>query len=919
MPPKRRLKKEDAPRRNLQPCDDDHNYETPFRNMTPPGSEDDVNTAESAANRIRHNYRPNKLAIKPQKLKLKPKRAPFTREEEKTCETLLSHLKQWFKESCKNLNYGVADAGNSPVRLSEVSACIKEEYKARFENVHSYNSLLEGIKKDLPDHVCDLLNPYPNVLEIMDKLTAWICTRHEEFSGHYIGVGSHHDKTKVGQPSEFDFLYEFHNIDFKVKANDQNSGCYSVIHGDSMSRSMSDLSEPFRGSQVVMSDNFYLAFSHVVDEALFEMQLPPRMSHAGFCSPRYSGVRKCGPAVSIPIYYDYGTAEMLVKIDITPALPIPLARVADKIPWPSPVRSFIRNNMINCVHLVPCDRRHFWKVSTAHLEHLYLDNLAKDGKVRRTIRTVKALKEKYLAVHCLSGWGEQTKMERKMADLEQKFEAQKEIVSAYAEHFSDLDKILELMLYFRDQYQTTADEEEAIDDLLMKHILHRWSAIDPLVLARWHEICEPYVTIRSCVVKYTVLNMLFNGQIRDSDPSDPSTTLIHSILEAGSKESIKHAFLGTDIRTKQVSLYAQTRTSDTRVENWVDFHNELCSAFLEKLKSLMGKGRPRSRSFSDIQLPGGAVVSEDCCEEPEDHPYRDRKDDFYLQLSGTRRQQRRPNMNANSSWRRCGPACPHQGVPGQRAVVGTTCCGTDCRLVEEQESRIAPAKCIPARGCPCMRAPMSCPASANIPNVCGETDTRGCPCSYGSCSHRQAGHARCPRGNTEKHVVPFQYNAKVHDGNIPPCGCVRMAKEAGCRFCEETSQHLAHLDVGWGTATHYPPQLLPPRFQRPTYAQEPMGFGDQSVYGSFRHDNTRGLRSGYSFKRRNEPDMCPEHEGPQCVASEMTAPFVDNHADCNCREVESTFERANSVPRAGHTRAERLSSPMGNRVDCTDV
>ncbi len=498
-----------------------------------------------------------------------------------------------------------------PMKSPEIQA-VKEDYIKSIENVSSYLGLMENLKDIDPVHGVlgpfmkrkdpSVVGPYQASLEIMDKITAWICQNHETFAGDYVGIGSFHDGTKIGRANEYDFLFQLRNTSFQVLLNDKDNLTFKVLPGTTLSETFSEMCGMSQSQDILLSGKLYETFAKHVNQGLSTIKLPRKMRHAGFCSPRFSGVRKCGPAVTLQVYYQHrADEEVLITIDITPALRVSREHLQQvEIQWPLPISDQLRKaTETPQIHLIPSERRSLFKLSTAKLEVDFMgEHLAREGKVRRTIQTVKNLHDKYLTVRLEGTEDERTK---KRTDITKVPFAEKCLVEGNVLHqariLSEQNKLTELLLShraWRESMRTSPRDDmesdmDAVEDILRGEMLGGWSAVDPATLSIANEMSEACISTKSCVVKYSVLDLFFNGSLSDTDHSTPNPSLISEILQRSRKEEVTHPLLQIKIKTKKISAYAERNVSGMFQSDWIEFHDEIGLKLLDKVQSMTEK------------------------------------------------------------------------------------------------------------------------------------------------------------------------------------------------------------------------------------------------------------------------------------------------------------------------------------------
>ncbi len=482
-----------------------------------------------------------------------------------------------------------------PTPLPEPKA-LKGHCIQSFKKINSNDSMMTGIRSigglDYQHQTVTAINEL--ILHAMDEITSEM---DPQFRGVSIGIGSFYDKTKVTDPDEFDFLYELRNISFDCVPAEQDF-CYKVVLDPKVSNEFFDVCEEYEGHTVLTSDKLHAAFAEAITKALDGITLPEkRLQHAGFRSPRFSGVRKSGPAVTILFNYLNDNGKTFIKVDITPALPVAVKGI-DDIEWPPVVANYLRKtDAVKSIHLIPGERRQTWKLSTANLELDFMKvELKDDGKVRRTIRIVKGLHHKHLAVR-----GAEEEEERKRTTNNATAMTKKHIregtLSKIANMLDKERKIRDLLLFHQSCKDLVASDKggksaeikrvmEDTGDRLQGSMLYGWSEIDPITLSLTNEIDQPYIATKSCAVKYVVLDKLFKGSLQDADHSGPRPSEIREVMEGSTKEVVTHALLKNPIKAKQTSLFAKKSVPRVKGSHWVDLHNEVCSQFLAKLQDL---------------------------------------------------------------------------------------------------------------------------------------------------------------------------------------------------------------------------------------------------------------------------------------------------------------------------------------------
>ncbi len=476
-----------------------------------------------------------------------------------------------------------------PVLLPELKK-LKEHCIQSFKKIYSYDRMMAESIRALDYHHQTDTEINELILHVMDEITSEMDTR---FRGVSIGIGSFYDKTKVTHPDEFHFLYEMRNISFDWVPAEQDF-CYKVVPDPKLSSDFSDVCEAFEGCTVLISYELHAAFAKAMTKAMDGVKLPDKLEHAGFRSPRFSGGRISGPAVTILLHYLNDGGKTFIKVDITPALPFAVEDI-DGIEWPEVVTDYLgKSDAVENVHLIPGERRQTWKLSTANLELGFMKEELKDsGKVCRIIRIAKSLHQKYMVVR-----GTDEEEERRLIRINATAMTKKHIregtLPKIVKMLDKERKTRDLLLLHQsckdlvdsDKGEKAAEIKRVMEDIgdrLQGSMLYGWSEIDPITLSLTNEIEQPYIASKSCAVKYVVLDKLFKGSLQDADPSGPRPSEIREVMEGSTKEVVSHALLKIGITAKRISLFAKKSIPRVKGAHWVDLHSEVCSEFLAKL------------------------------------------------------------------------------------------------------------------------------------------------------------------------------------------------------------------------------------------------------------------------------------------------------------------------------------------------
>ncbi len=436
------------------------------------------------------------------------------------------------------------------------------------------------------------------VTGVLNNLVVSIPRVDSRFSGTVIGTGSFHDGTKIGEADEFDFMYELEDNNFQLHLHEEQSLGFLLSPRQNQ---WDDECDCYINLNANLSASVMAkAFANSVGQAMALVPLPQGLKHAGFCSPAYSGLRGNGPAVTIILLK--GDKDRLISIDLTLALPANLEEVLRHVPhlyesWPSLVIETLEQHPV--LHLIPTSGRH-WRLTTAQLDVQLLQSFHDNGLVKRSIRQLKLLRERYLAIHVATkdfsmalAW---------MRQLVQ--EVVKETnVKEHTKNllYSGMIREATLFYMFCEEHLWLTDCEFCLKDLkaiqndLAKSLYSSWGFLDPALQIYACEIDLPLITIKSCVFKYIILDMFFKGEIRD-DPDErdvalgvPDMQVICKALYLAGKDEVRHTLLGTNIQTKSLSPFAERGVPGIGSSDWKLLYNRLHTRFVGMVTSFFSE------------------------------------------------------------------------------------------------------------------------------------------------------------------------------------------------------------------------------------------------------------------------------------------------------------------------------------------
>ncbi len=208
--------------------------------------------------------------------------------------------------------------------------------------------------------------------------------------GHIIKIGSSWDGTKVGHLDEVDTLYVLNKDQVTIIPDEENAFNFRVRWNENV-YSPCQLNEQFEKA---------------LDSALCT-KAPEGMEYNGYKTPRYSGTRVNGPAVTVLFRTAKEVGRMergsMVSLDITLAIPfshLPSQHqhtVTDVESWYRQYIIFTNTSQpidVKEPHVIPCRIKGAWKPTTAHIEAEALHELQQECSVKRAHVLLKCLMRK---------------------------------------------------------------------------------------------------------------------------------------------------------------------------------------------------------------------------------------------------------------------------------------------------------------------------------------------------------------------------------------------------------------------------------------------------------------------------------------------------------------------------------------------
>ncbi len=254
---------------------------------------------------------------------------------------------------------------------------------AEDERVRSFTMFLRGLS--LPELETERAN-YRAGNSVRDTLLKHICDVTTEnggfpFTGCVKNIGSSWDGSKLHKVDEVDLLFVLSRSQIEVEESDSTiivSWC----------------------NKVYKPRNIVEHFADSLEKVLAASQ-PEKLQHGGYAAPEFSGVRLCGPAVTV-LYKarneENGVKGDTVSVDITLAVPLSCLRCAGSLQsalkeWNKKKLSEV-NEPFNCcldLHAVPNTANDRWQLSSALFEAELLNILGSQSTVRKAYLLLKAL------------------------------------------------------------------------------------------------------------------------------------------------------------------------------------------------------------------------------------------------------------------------------------------------------------------------------------------------------------------------------------------------------------------------------------------------------------------------------------------------------------------------------------------------
>ncbi len=247
-----------------------------------------------------------------------------------------------------------------------------------------FKEFVQGISvPDLEKEAADFRNGHGTLKSLLDH--AIKVTKESKlfpFKGCIKEIGSCWDCSKIGQVDEFDLLFVLQKDEITV-SNINNNSAVTWCNNNYTVR------------------EFIGFFANCLDEVLRDHSPPVGLQHGGCASPLYSGVRICGPAVTLLYKTDdmeHDQMPRLLSLDITLALPISCFKSGRALytasqAWINSMSDKIARSISYTLepHFVPSLTENTWRPTTAHIEADLLHILDSGSPLKKTHLLLKAL------------------------------------------------------------------------------------------------------------------------------------------------------------------------------------------------------------------------------------------------------------------------------------------------------------------------------------------------------------------------------------------------------------------------------------------------------------------------------------------------------------------------------------------------
>ena len=252
-------------------------------------------------------------------------------------------------------------------------------------NIHDVINILELKLKSKPN-----LEHNSRIQDAVDKVIEQIRGKiHDTMPGKFKQVGSSRDGTRPGYLAEFDYIYQLEKDVFDIKQDKDDLLAYYLFEPEYVKSNASDIQREFRET-----------IDGIFEEG--KVILPQRMSHSGFAGPRFSGVRRNGPATALLLKWSEEDEEDLpFSIDLVVALGIPESMRDD-------LRDHVNNKLKPVFHdkdetsvfpfgvdnicFVPqSPDKSTWELSTSELEAKLVEKIDDKAPAKRVIKLEKLL------------------------------------------------------------------------------------------------------------------------------------------------------------------------------------------------------------------------------------------------------------------------------------------------------------------------------------------------------------------------------------------------------------------------------------------------------------------------------------------------------------------------------------------------
>ncbi len=395
----------------------------------------------------------------------------------------------------------------------------------------------------------------------------------EPFPGQLQYMGSCRDGSKIQGVNEIDTLYVMPDSHVLIKSTEE-TGFYRVCLKDPCHTELTPREMAKR-------------FANELDGVLAAHQLPSCLTNAGYASPRYSGVRFNGPAVTSQfLLCDDADLNTILSWDATLAFPLTgkiHQQVTDMIlPIVKEFKNLKDSNKRYPhweLHLVPDIVRNLWQVSSALMEAEILHRLPKETATKKALSCCKIL------AHRLQQWNK-THLYPSLC---------KTVLGQSNRSPSNINLMKKLSEYRRQLKREDSTRREKLENDLNSRMrcAHIW--ISTYKRRQYKEVEKDVISINTAAVKHIILRQGLStpGAFSPDTTGDLTRKLIRNvyiILADTSQHDSPHAFLDEVSIASRIGHFS---TLPTSLEETSKLYGQIqwqCQMLCDNALSEVGKG-----------------------------------------------------------------------------------------------------------------------------------------------------------------------------------------------------------------------------------------------------------------------------------------------------------------------------------------